>query len=256
MRIATKVTMTIAAAAILALPLAAARAQIPAEPTPTRGPDATLVVSDQLVGKVQGKSATNALTTIYDNTSSTPQAVVSSTDLTSQWGDELFMTGVGLLSTHKFTLYNSSSSAGTLLTATVSVGFFDATSSASLGGYSGSINFGTGLLVNQFAVITASGLDPLLINLTTTDIIVIQRVTAKTGAANRLGIVTMDPILIGASPSTMYIASATIGGGVAGFYNIGAGGVPPGDPGNFVAVNPPPVSTHSDTWGRLKRLYH
>jgi len=241
--------MLFTAAAVLALPLSVARAQV--TPAPVHGQDATMTVTDLVVGKVQGKSATNALTTVYDNTSSTPQTGISSTDLTSIWGDELFTTGLGLLSTHKFTLYNASGSAGSLLSATVNISFYDAPSSTFLGGYSGTISFGSGLPVGSFSTITASSLDALLINLTSTDLVVIQTVTAKTGAASRLGVVSLDPVLVGSSPPTMYIQSATIAGGVPGFYNLGI----TTDVGNFIGVNPPPVSTHSETWGTLKKLY-
>ena len=251
MRIATRNAVLFAAVALLALPLSLAHAQIASEPTPTHGQDEVLTVDHALVAKDQGKSATNALLTIYDNTT-TPQLVVSSTDLASQWGDELLMTGTGLLSTHKFTLYNSSSSAGPLLTATVSLSFFNAVTSAPLGSYSGSINFGAGLLANQFSIITASGLDPLLIVLNTNDIIVIQQVTAKTGAATRLGVVSMGPNLVGSSPVDMYINSGTIG---TGFFCLVAGCTTPSNPGHFVAVNPPPVGTTSKSWGTLKKLY-
>ena len=251
MRIATKVAVLFAAVAVIAAPLLAQEQ----EPAPQRGPDAVMNVDNLAVSKDQGKSATNALTTIYDNTSATPNVTISSTDLASQWGDELFLAGTGLLSTHKFTVFNSSASAGPLLTVTVSVSFFNAVTSAPLGSYSGNVNFGAGLPVGFFSTITASGLDPFLILLNTNDVIVIQQVTAKTGAANRLGVVALTPILIGASPSTMFISSATVGGGVPGFYNLGAGGVPAGDPGHFIAVNPPPVGTASKSWGTLKKLY-
>jgi len=249
MRIATR-SVVLSIVAALLLPLGVARAQ---DPSPVRGPDESLTVENLLVSKGQGKSATNALTTIYDNTSATPQYGVSSTDLTSQWGDELLMTGTGLLSTHKFTLFNASSAGQNLLTATVSIGFFDAVTAASLGGYSGTINFGAGLPPGTFSIITASGLDPLLIGLTTSDIIVIQRVTAKTGTATKLGIVVMGPVLIGSSPTDMFIASASFGGGVPGFFSFPTLG--PADPGHFIAVNPPPVGTTSKTWGALKKLY-
>jgi hypothetical protein len=242
-----------AVVAMLALPLGVALAQsptVPSEPSPTRGPDAVLNVDNLIVTKDQGKSATN-VTTVYDNVT-TPQLVVSSTDLASQWGDELSTIGTGLLSTHKFTLYNSSSSAGPLLTCTVSISFFDAVTAAPLGGYSGNINFGAGLLANQFSVITASGLDGLLIVLNTTNVLVLQQVTAKTGLANRLGVVSMGPHLTGSSPVDMYINSGTIG---TGFFCLVAGCATPANPGHALAVNPPPVGTASKTWGTLKKLY-
>lgn len=242
--------MLFAAVVMLALPLGIARAQLTTEPI--QGQFADQAGGLNLVaGKDQGKSATAVLTTIYDNTSSTPLFGVSSSDLASVWGDELLMAGTGLLSTHKFTLFNGSS-AGNLLTATVSISFFNAITSAPLGSYSTNINFGTGLPPGFFSTITVTGLDPLLIVLGTNDVIVLQSITAKTGPATRLGIASLGPVLVGSSPTSMYISSATIGGGVPGFYTFTAG---PADPGHFIAVNPPPVGTASKSWGTLKKLY-
>ena len=251
MRLATRSAVLFAVVAALALPLGIARAQLTSESIQGRFPDQIGGV-DLVAGKDQGKSATNVLTTIYDNTSASPLYGVSSTDLASVWGDELFTTGTGLLSTHKFTLFNAGSSAGVLLTATVNVQFFNATTSAFLGGYNTNINFGAGLPVGFFSIVTVTALDPLLIILNTTDVIALQTVTAKTGAANRLGIASMGPAVVGSSPTSMYVSSATIGGGVPGFYTFTAG---PADPGHFLAVNPPPVGATSKTWGTLKKLY-
>lgn len=251
MRIAKKAALLFSAAAVLALPLGIAHAQL--------APESAQRASDEVgglnlvAGKGGGPSATAVLTTIYDNTSGAANFGFSSTDLASQWGDELFTVGTGLLSTHKFTLFNAGSSAGPLLTATVSVSFIDAVTSAPLGSYSTNINFGAGLSPGFFSIVTVTGLDPLLIVLNTTDIITLQQVTAKTGTANRLGIASMTPFVIGSSPISMYINSSTVG--PPGFYNVG-NPPQPANPGYFIAVNPPPVSTHSDTWGRLKRLYH
>ena len=195
-------------------------------------------------------SAPNAVTVVYNNTASPPIVAVSSTDLASDWGDRLFMTGGGLLSSHQFTIYNSSLSAGVLLTVNVAIDFYDDATATFIGGYSGGINFGAGLPLNSFSVITASGLDGLGIILPA-NVICIQSVTAKTGPANRLGIVTMDPVTTGSSPTTMYIASATIGGGVPGFYNLAN----PANPGYQVGIAQPPVPTQSRTWGEIKKLY-
>ena len=251
MRIATRSAVLFASVATLALSQGIARAQISSEPILGRFPD-QVAGADLVTPKDQGKSATSVLTTIYDNTSSSPLYGVSSTDLASVWGDELLTTGTGLLSTHKLTVFNGSASGLSLLTVTVSVSFFNAATSALLGSYSTNINFGAGLPNGFFSTVTVSPLDPLLILLNTSDLIVTQRVTAKTGTANRLGIASMGPVLIGSSPTSMYVSSSTIGGGVPGFYTFTAG---PADPGHFLAVNPPPVSTKSTTWGRVKNLY-
>lgn len=250
MRIATKAAVLFSAVAVLALPLGIAHAQLTPEPAQRSGDEVGGL--NLVAGKGGGQSATNVLTTIYDNTSGAANFGFSSTDLASQWGDELFTTGTGLLSTHKFTIFNAGTSAGALLTATVSVAFFDAVTSVPLGSYSTNINFGAGLNPGFFSIVTVTGLDPLLILLNTTDIITIQQVTAKTGAANRLGIASMTPFVIGSSPGTMYINSSTVG--PAGFYTIGNPPLP-ANPGYFIAVNPPPVSTTSKTWGTLKKLY-
>jgi hypothetical protein len=252
MRIATKALFLFAAVAVLGLPLGTAHAQLTPESVQGKFNDEAGGLN-LVAGKGGGPSATNVLTTIYDNASASATFGVSSTDLASVWGDELFTTGTGLLSTHKFTLFNSGSSAGPLLTATVNVSFFNAITSAPLGGYLTNINFGTGLPAGFFSVVTVTGLDPLLIILNTTDVVVTQTITARTGAANRLGIVSMGPQLVGASPTSMYISSATIGGGVPGFYTFVNG---PADPGHFLGVNPPPVATKSTTWGAIKKLYH
>ncbi len=201
----------------------------------------------------QGRSATNAVTTIYDNTTSAPNFAVSSTDLTAYWGDQLLLTGSGLLSTHLFTIFNSGSSLGTLLTANCQLEFYDTVSSAFLGGYTTSINFGPGGLPQGFfSIITVTGLDGLAINLPNPDIVVLQTVLSKTGTASRLGIASLDPPTIGSSFGDMYIDAATIGGGVPGFYTFAAG---PANPGYQIGIAQPPTNVMSRSWGQLKKLY-
>jgi len=129
MRIATKSAVLLAAVAMLALSLGVARAQLVSVPVVQHGQDETMAVDNLAVSKAQGKSATNALTTVYDNTSASGLFGVVSTDLSSTWGDELFTTGTGLLSTHKFTIFNAATNAGPLVTATVALAFFDAVTS-------------------------------------------------------------------------------------------------------------------------------
>lgn len=237
--------------AVLALALAApAFAQVEVEPIlGDHGP-----VIAHAEGAPSRPQAPNMLTGIYDNTASAANFGFSSTDLTAVWGDRLFTTGTGILSTHAFTIFNTGTSAGVLLTANVGVDFYDSATSTFLGGYTTNVNFGAGLGLGFYSIVNVPSLDPLLINLTTTDIIVLQTVLSKTGPANRLGIASLNPVTLGASPGSMYIAASTVGGGVPGFYNIGNPPLP-ANPGYALAVNPPPVSTKPTTWGRLKNLY-
>ncbi|HLO41425.1 MAG TPA: PEP-CTERM sorting domain-containing protein [Phycisphaerales bacterium] len=179
-------------------------------------------------------------TTIYSNTASAASFGVSSTDLNSTWGDDF--TGVGsggTLSGQQFTVFNSGTSLGSLLTATVTMSYYDSVG-AFLGGFNGNVNFGTGLNVGFYSVVTFSGLESLGINLTSSNLIVTQKVASKTGLASRLGIVSMNPVNVGFSDIDMYVSSSTIGGGVAGWYTFGTSG--PANMGLQVDVIPAPAS--------------
>jgi hypothetical protein len=121
-----------------------------------------------------------------------------------------------------------------------------------LGSFNTNVNFGAGLPAGFYSLITVTNLDPLVINLNVTDIVVIQSVASKTGAANRLGIASLNPPTVGSSPNDMYISSLTVGGGVPGFYSFQNG---PANPGYQIQVALPPVGTHPTSWGRVKKLY-
>lgn len=249
MKLAISAGAILTAALLSVLPAAPAQAQLVQEPV--QGYFGELEVTPNLVVvKDQGKSATNAVSIVYDNTLSAANFGFSSTDLAAVFGDELFTIGTGILSTHQLSLFNAGTSLGPVLTATLGLEFFDAVTSAFLGGYSVSINFGTGLAPGFFSTITVTALDPLLINLNTTDIIVLQRVISKTGTANRLGIASKNPPTVGSSPTSMFINATTVG--PAGFYNVGA---TPANPINQIGVSPPPVGTVNKTWSQLKKLY-
>lgn len=188
---------------------------------------------------------------IYSNIASPALGAISSTSLTSVWGDHVGMTGLGILSQHDFTIYNSSSSLGPLLTCNVALNFYNFTTSALIGGYTGSVNFGAGLGVGFYTIVSFINLETLSIPITfaTNDIVVTQNLTAKTGTGNRFGVVLLEPVTIGTSPSTMYINSPTIG--AAGYYTVGTGNANPGHRINALA----PVATEPTTWGKVKSLY-
>jgi hypothetical protein len=192
---------------------------------------------------------------VYNNTN--PQATAlagfSSTDLNAQYGDRLTTTGTGILQENDFTIFNSPSSAGPLLSSTFNIALFNGTTSALLGNYStGAVTFGAGLAPGFFSVITITGLSGLNINVNTTDVIMRQQCGTRTGTANRLGVVLLDPPTIGSSTNTMYINATTVG--AAGFYNIGNPALN-ANPGYRVNVaQPVPAGTRS--WGAIKAMYH
>jgi hypothetical protein len=191
---------------------------------------------------------------VYNNTN--PQAPAnfgfSSTDLASIFGDRVTTTGTGLLQENDFTVYNSNTSAGPLLTAQYLISFYDGPSSTLIGQYLANLNFGTGLPAGFFAIATLTSLGPLSITLGTQDVIVTQQIVSKTGTANKLGIASLDPPSIGSSTNTMYINSLTVG--PAGFYNVGN---PPlnANPGYRINVSTA-VPTHNGSWGQVKAMYH
>lgn len=188
---------------------------------------------------------------IYSNVLSTAIGAISSTSLTSIWGDHVTMTGLGILSQHDLTIYNSSSSLGPLLTCNIAVNFYNFSTSLLIGGYTGSINFGAGLGVGFYTIVSFINLETLAIPIVfaTNDIVVTQNLTAKTGTGNRFGVVLLEPVTLGTSPSTMYINSPTIG--AAGYYTVGTGNANPGYRINAIA----PVATEPTTWGKVKNLY-
>lgn len=218
--------------------------QIPAEPA--QFGDA--VQFDANPGKPAPRG-TQVNTVIYDNTTSATSLAFSSTDLTMTWGDECLTAGTGLLSGFVWSIFNSASSGGTLTGATFLLGFYDLTGAVSLGSYSGTVTFSTALGKGFYSTITSTNLDPLNINLSSTDLLITQKVTAKTGAATRLGIVSLNPVNVGSSPAYFYESGAAT---AAGYYTSASGAV---NPIYKVEVAPPPVGTKHGSWSQIKQLY-
>lgn len=248
MKLASTIRTSLATA-ILCTWAAAAMAQAVAEPV---GNFAGWFVHDHVTNTttLQPNAPQAVPVVIYDNTASPAAYAASSTDLASTWGDQLVTTNIGTLSGVVFSLFNSGSSAGVLLTANVQVDFYDANTAAPLGSFTTNINFGTGLPQGFYSLVTVTALDPLLIDLNTTDVIVTQKVLSKTGAASRLGIAVLNPVTVGASDPDMYISSLTIG--PAGWYTFANG---PANPGWQVSVVTAPVPTEKSSWGAVKNLY-
>jgi hypothetical protein len=197
-----------------------------------------------------GPTNTQLNTIAYDNSTATTSLAFSSTEVTTRtYGDELNLTATGILSQMKFSIFNSGSSAGTLTGATVLINIYDAVTSANLGSFSSSVTFSTALSAGFYSVVTATNLDPLGINVNTTNVLVTQRITAKTGAASRTGIVSLSPPSVGSSPAYFYQSSGTV---AAGFYTSASGAV---NPVYQLSLAPPPVSARSTSWSRVKNLY-
>jgi hypothetical protein len=189
---------------------------------------------------------------IYNNTTSGQVIAVASANSSAIWGDRITTTGTGLLEQNDFTVLNAPLSAGPLLTATVVVNFLNGATMAPFGNYGTVINFGAGLPPGTFALISVTGISPASINLSTTDVLVEQQVTAMTGTASQLGVECLGAPTVGTGSNTMFINDPTTGHN--GFYNLNPTGAPM-DPGYRLATLEP-TPTKQQTWGSVKSLYH
>jgi hypothetical protein len=142
-------------------------------------------------------------TVVYDNTT-TLIGGYSSTNLAFIWGDDTTLTAGGTLEDFTATIYNSSSSAGPLLTATLLFGFYDSSANY-LGGFQGSVSWTSGLSPGYYSALSWTGLSglstPIVLPAGTT---VYQTVTAMTGTATRLGIIAAYPPTVGSSAAGFY----------------------------------------------------
>lgn len=164
---------------------------------------------------------------VYDNTTSATSLAFSSTEvLTRTYGDRCNTAGTGILDSFKFSIFNSGSSAGTLVSATVLLSFasFDAVSgtATALGSFSSTVTFSSPLGAGFYSTVTATDLSSLGINLSSTSLLVTQKITAKTGNASRTGVVSLTPVTVGSSPTSFYQSSPTV---AAGFYTSASGAV-------------------------------
>ncbi len=160
------------------------------------------------------------------------------------FGDRMTTLGTGTLSTHSFTVFNSTGggNTGQLDAAEIELRFYnyDGTNlpgtggSTLLGGYlSGEIDFTdggndpTGLPAGYYTVLSFINLETLAIpiNLSSTSIYVTQQIGSQSysGTTTRLGIVSANPLLAGTtSPDSIYVSGASnVGAGAPGMYLFG-----------------------------------
>ena len=122
MRMVNKGGAVLTLLTLLLAPLAVANAQVIGEPImaePIEGFAGTKTVN-AVPSKPAPVPSINAVS--YDNTLSAPNFGFTSTDPGADWGDELFTTNTGVLSTMMLSIFNSGSSLGPLLTANIEGG--------------------------------------------------------------------------------------------------------------------------------------
>jgi hypothetical protein len=160
---------------------------------------------------------------VYDNTA-TVLGAYSSTNLQFVWGDDPVLTAGGILDDFTLSIFNSSSSAGPLLTATIAVEFYDNADPANpvdLGGFSGDVEWTGGLAQGYYSAVSWSDLSMLETPIELpTNVLVLQQVTALTGTASKLGVVYAYPPTVGTSAAGFY-TNGTWTTTNGGFYQIG-----------------------------------
>jgi len=190
----------------------------------------------------------------YENTASPANVATSSTNLSTTWGDRVTTTGTGTVEEQAITVFNSASSnTGLLLTASVEVRYYNAATAALLGGYNGNVNFGAGLNPGFYSTVTWTGLSGLNINLTTTDVLVTQKISSFTGTTIRLGVASLTPVTVGSSGVEFYKNDPSAP--PAGYYTF-SGGAVPAQIGYRIALAPVPVPAEGKTWSAIKALYN
>jgi hypothetical protein len=188
---------------------------------------------------------------VYNSTNPQSPAIagVSTTDMNGIYGDRITTTGTGILQELDFTVYNPSNSAGPITSASFQINVFDAVTAAPLAGFTTS-SVPIALNPGFFTIITVSGLSVLNANINVTDLVVTQKIAARTGTATRQGVALLDPPSIGSSANTLYISNTAT---PAGFYTLGS---PPINANAGYRINvQQPVPAATKSWGAIKASY-
>ena len=162
-------------------------------------------------------------TAIYSNTASPANFGVSSNSLGAIWGDEMTTVGTGTLDELQFGVFNSTSggNVGAFQNATATINFYRSVDGSSLGGFNVTLA-NVGLAAGFYTIFTVTNLSGLGVNLDTTGIIMTQQLSGVTGGTNRMGVVSLQPVTIGSTGTSLYVSgAANVGGGAAGYYNFG-----------------------------------
>ena len=232
---------------------------------PVLGRHSDVVINGTSGKRLSGPNAVNANTVVYDATNYVTSGAngygvggSSTTDLNAIYGDDCVMltSAVGSnLSTLKFVVFCSSSSAAALTSATENINIYDTATSSFIGGFSCTLG---ALTKGYYSVYTVSNLETSLstpITFGVNDVLITQKLSSVVGAT-RMGTVfgnnnTATAPAVGTSPAGLYISTSTQSAGYYTFtgYSANSNGV------YYVDVAAAPVPTRSESWGKLKSLY-
>ncbi len=191
-------------------------------------------------GQVSQKAPSASLTgaVVYDDTTNIVGGTADANPATV-WGDDLNMTGTGVMSAVTFSVYNSTSGGNTqpMTSADVAIDLFRQSDSSSIGGFTANLDFTADPLpAGYYSLISFTDIDSLGINVDTPDVIIIQQLANVTGGTTRMGVIIADPPTIGASTDAFYVDN----GANPGWYSFG--GNPKANLAYEVEVLPEPAS--------------
>jgi len=181
------------------------------------------------------------ITTVYDSLST---AVTAGTARASSenpiYGDTLTLSAGGTLANFGLTLYNSSTSTGSITNGTTTINFYDNTTPYTSGNINNPL---LGTAVVNWVYIGGDSLDPGFLDLQTVDlsglnivlpqnVLVTQQFTQNSGNSTRWGVALMSAPVVGSSPNTAFISSSALS---AGLYTFGTN---PGQVGYQIDVSP------------------
>jgi hypothetical protein len=181
-------------------------------------------------------------TTVYDSlgAGSTSSGYTELSGNNAVMGDSLTLASAGTLANFGLTLFNSPSSAGSILTGTTTVNFYDNTIPYT-GGSIGNPLLGTAFVSWDFTAsgglpsgqattktVDLSGLGIVL----TTNVLVTQQFNQSSGGGTKWGIGFYNNPIVGSSPNTVFLSSSAT---PIGLYTFG-GGASAGQVGYFISV--------------------
>jgi hypothetical protein len=142
----------------------------------------------------------------------------------TQIGDELLMTQGGILDSFGFSVYNSNSSSGSLMTADLTIDFWNYSDTKTAQTLAGTVAFDdysfgpAGLTTGDYATFLVAGVSNSQTISLTNDVLAILTIGNVTGGADRVGQVLFDPPTVGSSGDYFYKNNTGIGGSDDGWY--------------------------------------
>ncbi len=207
--------------------------EFPGSPYVHVGTGVSISASDDVTGSDASGIEPRMAMDVYSNVTYYQASMAITPEGTDHvFGDRISTTGFGVLDESLVSVYNSSSSPGPLLTATLRVSFYDASDwptypngypTTLFGWYEQVWDFGTGLAPGEGALISATGLAGFGIALTSTTLLVTHQVVSHTGNVTGLGVGLYHPPTTGNSdaeywfvdtpdyPAGMYYQSFPLG---------------------------------------------